>query len=53
MKIILCKNKFEVIVESLTPDEADTLMAEFANWVEDKTLPSDEDYMAALGPCGK
>lgn len=53
MKIILCKNKFEVIVEELTPNDADTLMAAFADWVEGKTLPTDEDYMAALGPCGK
>ena len=53
MKIILCKNKFEVIVESLTFEDAVVLMVEFVKWVDGKTLPSDEDYMAALGPCGK
>jgi hypothetical protein len=53
MQITKCQNRFEVVAEMVEPQDADTLMAEFANWLEKKTLPTDEDYLAALGPCGK
>jgi len=53
MKITKCENRFEVFLEIATPEDADALMAEFTQWLENKTLPTDEDYLAALGPCGK
>ena len=53
MKITVCQNRFEVIAEMLEPEEVDDLMRQFQDWVLDKQLPSDEAYMAALGPCGK
>ena len=55
MKIEKCQNRFEVIAAKLDPKEADELIRQFQDWVLDKqfTQPTDEDYMAALGPCGK
>lgn len=53
MKVTKCENRFEVIVEKLDPDQLDQLLVEFQQWLFPKELPSDEDYMAALGPCGK
>ena len=54
MKITMCENRFEVIVDSLEEsDKLSELMRVFQDWVSDKKLPSDEDYLAALGPCGK
>jgi hypothetical protein len=53
MKITVCQNRFEVIAEMLEPEEVDDLMRQFQDWVLDKQLPSDDVYMAALGPCGK
>jgi hypothetical protein len=51
MKVTLSKNRFEVIVESLDPKEAEEVIRMFQDWILDKQLPSDEDY--ALGPCSK
>lgn len=53
MKITVCQNRFEVIAEMLEPEEVEELMRQFQDWVLDKQLPTDEQYMAALGPCGK
>jgi hypothetical protein len=53
MKITKCENRFEVVVDVLTPDELDSVLVEFQQWLFPKELPSDEDYLAALGPCGK
>ena len=53
MKITKCANRFEVVVEELTALERDRLIDELRNWAFDKWLPTDEDYLAALGPCGK
>jgi hypothetical protein len=53
MKITKCENRFEVIVSFLEPEESDELIREFHDWVLEKELPTDEDYLAALGPCGK
>ena len=53
MKITVCQNRFEVVAEMLEPEEVEELMRQFQDWVSDKKLPTDEQYMAALGPCGK
>ena len=53
MKITVCQNRFEVIAKMLEPEEVEDLMRQFQDWVLDKQLPSDDVYMAALGPCGK
>ena len=53
MKITVCQNRFEVIAEMLEPEEVQELMDRLQDWVSDKKLPTDEQYMAALGPCGK
>ena len=53
MKITVCENRFEVIAEMLEPEEVQELMDRLQDWVLEKRLPSDEVYMAALGPCGK
>lgn len=53
MKITKCENRFEVVVEKLTTEELDELLAEFHDWLDGKNMPSEEDYLAALGPCGK
>ena len=53
MKITTCQNRFEVIAEMLEPEEVQELIRMFEDWVLEKKLPSDEMYMAALGPCGK
>lgn len=53
MKIEKCQNRFEVIAAKLDPKEASDLIREFQDWVLEKQLPTDEDYLAAMGPCGK
>jgi hypothetical protein len=54
MKITKCQNRFEVIVDSTEEsDKWSELIRVFQDWVLEKKLPSDEQYMAALGPCGK
>jgi hypothetical protein len=53
MKIIVCKNRFEVIAEMLEPEEVKELLERIGDWTLEKQLPSDEVYLAALGPCGK
>lgn len=53
MKITVCENRFEVIAEMMEPEEVEELMRQFQDWVLGKQLPSDNVYMAALGPCGK
>ena len=53
MKVTTCQNRFEVIAEMLEPEEVQELIRMFQDWVLEKQLPSDEMYMAALGPCGK
>jgi hypothetical protein len=52
MKVTKCENRFEVIVDSTEEsDKLSELIREFQDWVLEK--PTDEDYLAALGPCGK
>ena len=53
MKITTCQNRFEVIAEMLEPEEVQELLEMIEDWMLEKKLPSDEMYMAALGPCGK
>jgi hypothetical protein len=53
MKITKCENRFEVVVEVLTAEERDELIDELRNWAFDKWAPTDEEYMALMGPCGK
>ena len=53
MKITVCENRFEVIAKMLEPEEVQELMDRLQDWVLEKRLPSDDVYMAALGPCGK
>ena len=53
MKVTTCQNRFEVIAEMLEPEEVQELIRMFEDWLLEKKLPSDEMYMAALGPCGK
>jgi hypothetical protein len=54
MKVTKCENRFEVVLDGMvTEDEAAAIDAEFLAWLTEKTEPTDEDYMAALGPCGK
>ena len=53
MKIEKCKNRFEVIAGDLDDEAAQKLIEEFEEWVFAKQYPTEEDYMAALGPCGK
>jgi hypothetical protein len=49
------KSKRSFYVEAITLDEksAEELLKDFQKWIDDKRLPTDKDYMAALGPCGK
>jgi hypothetical protein len=51
MKITKCLNRFEVIIDDLSEEDIEVLLDEFYEWVHSK--PTDEDYLAALGPCGK
>jgi hypothetical protein len=51
MKVTKCLNRFEVIIDDLSEEDVEALLDEFYEWV--KSVPTDEDYMAALGPCGK
>lgn len=44
---------FYVEAGSIDNEEAEKLLKEFQEWVDAKRPPTDEDYMAALGPCGK
>jgi hypothetical protein len=58
MKITVCENRFEVVCGSLDWENADDVLNELAAWLIEKVKkiegePSEEDYMAALGPCGK
>ena len=53
MKLTRCQNRFEVIATKLEPKEAQELVRAFQDWVLEKQLPTDEDYLAAMGPCGK
>lgn len=53
MKITVCENRFEVIAKMLEPEEVKELLERIGDWALEKQLPSDEMYLAALGPCGK
>ena len=60
MKITVCENRFEVVVKDLGREDALRLIEKFQDWVLDKQFqsinfdaPTDEDYLAAMGPCGK
>jgi hypothetical protein len=58
MKVTKCENRFEVVVGELNPGDGRRLIEEFQDWLLDKelksyTMPTDDDYLAALGPCGK
>lgn len=54
MQVTKCENRFEVILDGMvTEEEAAAVDAEFLAWITAKMEPTDEDYMAALGPCGK
>jgi hypothetical protein len=60
MKVTKCENRFEVVVQEFNIGDAKRLIEEFQDWVLDKEfkgfesqMPTDEDYLAALGPCGK
>ena len=60
MKITVCENRFEVVVQDLGREDALRLIERFQDWVLDKQFqsinfdaPTDEDYLAAMGPCGK
>ena len=53
MKITVCENRFEVIADMLEPEEVQELLERIGDWTLEKQLPSDEVYLAALGPCGK
>ena len=53
MKITVCENRFEVIADMLEPEEVKDLLERIGDWALEKQLPSDEVYLAALGPCGK
>lgn len=44
---------FLVKAEKLDSKEADDLIREFQDWVLERQVLTDEDYLAALGPCGK
>ena len=50
---IKSKRSFYVEAGPLDEELAANLLKEFQEWVDAKRLPTDEDYMAALGPCGK
>lgn len=52
---VYMKSKKSFYVEAVTLDEkyAEDLLKDFQEWIDDKRLPTEEDYMAALGPCGK
>jgi len=52
---VYMKSKRSFYVEAITLDEksAEELLKDFQKWIDDKRLPTEEDYMAALGPCGK
>ena len=51
--VTICENRFEVVCNMATRDEMLVIIREFHRWLLKKEEPSDEDYMAALGPCGK
>ena len=54
MKMTKCENRFEVLLDGMVDeDEALSLHREFVIWLAGRTEPTEEDYMAALGPCGK
>jgi hypothetical protein len=54
MKITQCENRFEVVLDGLVDEEtASKIYKEFVKWINSKEMPSDEDYLAAMGPCGK
>jgi hypothetical protein len=53
MKITKCENRFEVIADDLESEEAEIVLGEIYKWVVDKIPDEDDQYMAALGPCGK
>jgi len=60
MQVTKCQNRFEVIADRITEKEANRLIEEFQNWLLEREArgfdfewPGEEDYMAALGPCGK
>jgi hypothetical protein len=52
-KITVCENRFEVVCDQISRDEMFEVLVKLSNWLAKKEEPSEEDYMAALGPCGK
>jgi hypothetical protein len=51
-KLTVCENRLEVIVGNMDEETLEKVMAEVQEWLESKTI-TDDDYLAALGPCGK
>ena len=52
-KITVCENRFEVLCKEISRDEMFEVLEKLAGWLAKKEEPTEEDYMAALGPCGK
>lgn len=54
MKVTKCENRFEVVLDGMVDeDEVVKLHKEFVLWLSGREAPTEEDYLAAMGPCGK
>ena len=51
-KLTICENRLEVLAYSVDEETMEDIMERVQEWLNDKTI-SDDDYLAALGPCGK
>ena len=54
MKITQCENRFEVVLDGLVDShQIQNITWALLEWLKKKEAPTDEDYLAAMGPCGK
>ena len=51
-KLTICENRLEVLAYAVDEETMEEIMERVQEWLNDKTI-SDDDYLAALGPCGK
>jgi hypothetical protein len=51
-KLTVCENRLEVVVGTMDEETLEEVMVQVQEWLEAKTIMN-EDYLAAMGPCGK
>ena len=52
-KITECNGRFEISAGEVDRETIDELLRRTEAWLLKKSVPTEADFLAALGPCGK